>query len=400
MLREADAAGVLWTRGLGEALVALRVLDTPPLGSMERRLLRRARQLKEDVRHVRDPEALEQLLAFGVPAINAVVAEYARCLDETHIETLYRYNLADLLRNRTLGPDVLAGLTRRLLTYLHDSRAGGGSAVVGHPWSLAEFNAVRTALSLPREIREAGWRDTDPTRFAKPAYRALGTPHPDPEIIDGVIRDGDWHARMTALARPDLATQMEDQLLGGEEGMGKHLDWNWSPHYQPSPHTMRRALDLWPDDAGIARRIVEFPGAPRDLLRDIARRWCVPGAAREQVARAMMRRDDALADPEVRGILLGVRLRHWELILEATDAEFPALFKSVSQTARTRALDALEIRMGDGRPHGLTRTDLVPFFAAGGRFAERALNLLLEIEGRTQETLSPPQDRGRRTNPL
>lgn len=142
---------------------------------------------------------------------------------------------------------------------------------------------------------------------------------------------------------------------------------------------MRRALELWPEDDRIAWRVAAFPGAPTEILREIARKWCAgpgvggggwaPRITAANMGIVLVNRDDALSDPEIRRVLLDEPATHHSLVFEASDEEFPALFASLARTPTgvMDALCALDVRLGRGNPHGLAPEDLAAIGAARPR---------------------------------
>lgn len=386
-IRGADKAGEVWTHELAEVLRGLRRAQHARRWGLARRLERRVGRLVSAVSGAPEPEALEPLLAFETDTVDALVAEHARCLNEAQIERLANEQPAALLRNPALGADAQVATTRRLLAPLHDPGCG-------KPWSDADLDGVRAALSLPGPIKEAGWAGMNHGAAEENGLRALATPHPCPDLIADVAVGSHW-GRMVALTRPDLPPAMEDRLLGGDGEMRAYLVGSWHTPYDPSVRVMRRTLELWPGCSVIAYRIARFPGAPLDVLQRLARTW--HGESTSRLFEELSRRDDALSNPEIRGALSTHPAAHSSLIFEATEDEFPALFRSEASRfgGAENALDALDVQLGRGRRHGLQCADLAPILALGGPVAERGLDMLLEVDGRSASSRPCERDEAR-----
>lgn len=368
-IRKADAAGEVWTEGLASKLSMVRVSMLPAEGGMARRLRRRAYRMIEGILHAKDPESLSPMLAFRTEEIDALVSEHARCLTEAQIRRLEGEHIVGLLRNRSLAPETLVSLIRCRIAH---------QAVAGGP---GEIDFFRAALSLPAPIKEAGWAGARQEDLAEWWLRPFATPHPDPaliaEIADEPLRTGRiaLAQRSAALSRPDLSDAMIDRLLGGEPEMCEYIGERQPSYNGPSLRALRRALQRWPSHVGVAHRVALSPEAPLDLVREIVRDCPVGG----DLMRGLAEREDVLADPEIRAALLAEPKTHPVLVFEATDEEFPQLFRSTARDHPELALDALDVRLGSGRPHGLAPDDLAPVFAAGGRLAEWAMGLLAEV---------------------
>lgn len=93
---------------------------------------------------------------------------------------------------------------------------------------------------------------------------------------------------------------------------------------------------------------------------------------------ALAKQDAAFIDSRIRAEAIKNPKSHPNLIWDATDAGFPALFRSVAARNPEWALQALQVRIGSGGEHGLVPGDLAPLFAAGGDVAGQCIELLPE----------------------
>lgn len=395
-IREAGERGEAWTPRLDKAAARYGHGRPIVIGSLHRRLLRQARELIDPIKESDGPGGVQRLLDFKTREVSALVAEHAPHLSDAQIACLLgRTHTAPLLRNPNLSPQVQVAIIRGLVAPLRDD-SGRTSA----DWNDESLGGIRAALSLPGPVKAAGWAGVSHGSAEALGLRALATPLPDPDLIADISAGNSW-GRMCALVRPDLNPDMEDRLLGGDKAAMYYIAGNWSRTYEPSASVMRRAANLWPGHVAIAARIASFPGAPLDLLRELARKWRRAG----DVLKPLAYRDDTLADPDIRAVLMECPVAHEWLIGDATAKEFPGLFRSVAPIHPRRASTALQVRLGRGVPHGLQPDDMVPLFAAGGDVAKNACGLLAEIArdgashantDQTRPTAVPAQIRKRR----
>lgn len=300
-IREADAAGELWGSNLSNVLGQLRLNWNDASPSLINRLERRLDQMVDAIGDAKSLPNLRQ----APPETIGMWAEHASCLGEADIERFAYggYYIPELLRNRNLEPEVRAGLAGQFRASLL-----GQSRIVErgvHSLTPTLFEGIQAVLSLPATIKEAGWRHVDNVIAERRVLDGFDATHPDPDVIAGIAKNGDCGRRRLALGRPDLTVEMEEWLLGGDDQMVDHLISFWKHPPYPSARAMRRALEMWPDDELLVLRVADLPGAPLNLLRDIARRWCAKGRTEGagSVTRALSARRDAVDDPEIRALL-------------------------------------------------------------------------------------------------